>query len=118
MVKQKGREDKLNVKDEWALTQVQNLQIRHVYAALILYGYFLKSASLRHHLKQNLGSLRYWKECNKVDLLISKLTVWDDDVVSRDLYCAFFFGLRIYLSLNLCLAYGNSGWLLDLATFH
>ncbi|XP_047261597.1 UV-B-induced protein At3g17800, chloroplastic [Capsicum annuum] len=55
MVKEIGWEDELNVKDKWPLTQVQKLQIRHVYAASVLYGYFLKSASLRYHLEQNLG---------------------------------------------------------------
>ncbi|CAN4113767.1 unnamed protein product [Withania somnifera] len=52
MVKEIGWEYKSNVKDNWALTQVQKLQIRHVYTASVLYGYFLKSASLRYHLEQ------------------------------------------------------------------
>ncbi|XP_016484658.1 uncharacterized protein LOC107805179 [Nicotiana tabacum] len=34
------------------------------------------------------GSLRYWNERNKVDLLVSKSAVWDDDAVSRALECA------------------------------
>ncbi|CAN4076190.1 unnamed protein product [Withania somnifera] len=34
------------------------------------------------------GSLRYWNERNKVDLLVSKSAVWDDDAVSRALDCA------------------------------
>ncbi|PHU13628.1 hypothetical protein BC332_14833 [Capsicum chinense] len=55
MVKEIGWEDELNVKDKWPLNQVQKLQIRHVYAASVLYGYFLKSASLRYHLEQNFG---------------------------------------------------------------
>ncbi|CAN4102164.1 unnamed protein product [Withania somnifera] len=53
MVKEIGWEYKSNVKDNWALTQVQKLQIRRVYAASVLYGYFLKSASLRYHLEQS-----------------------------------------------------------------
>ncbi|KAJ6403730.1 hypothetical protein OIU84_012020 [Salix udensis] len=39
-----------SVADSWATTEVQKCQIGRVYAASILYGYFLKSASLRHHL--------------------------------------------------------------------
>lgn len=35
-----------------------------------------------------LGSLRFWNERNKVDLLISKSAVWDDDAVSKALDCA------------------------------
>nr|GLL42812.1 UV-B-induced protein At3g17800, chloroplastic-like [Ipomoea trifida] len=42
------------VTDNWAPTQVQRLHLCRVYAASILYGYFLKSASLRHHLEQSL----------------------------------------------------------------
>ncbi|KAJ6687097.1 hypothetical protein OIU79_016765 [Salix purpurea] len=39
-----------SVADSWATTEVQKCRIGRVYAASILYGYFLKSASLRHHL--------------------------------------------------------------------
>jgi len=55
MVKEIGWEDmnKSNVKDSWGLTQVQKDQIRHVYGASILYGYFFKSTSLRYHLEQS-----------------------------------------------------------------
>ncbi|MCE3214633.1 hypothetical protein HAX54_052918 [Datura stramonium] len=53
MVKEIGWKYKSNMKDNWALTQVQKLQIRHVYAASVLYGYFLKSASLRYNLEQS-----------------------------------------------------------------
>lgn len=34
------------------------------------------------------GSLRYWYERNKVDLLVSKSAVWDDDAVSASLESA------------------------------
>ncbi|XP_058206239.1 UV-B-induced protein At3g17800, chloroplastic isoform X1 [Rhododendron vialii] len=44
-----------NVADNWATTEIPRLQLCRVYAASILYGYFLKSASLRHHLELNLG---------------------------------------------------------------
>ncbi|XP_055831885.1 UV-B-induced protein At3g17800, chloroplastic-like [Solanum dulcamara] len=53
MVKEIGWEDKSNMKDNLSLTQVQKHQIRHVYVASILYGYFFKSASLRYHLEQS-----------------------------------------------------------------
>ncbi|KAG9157733.1 hypothetical protein Leryth_017835 [Lithospermum erythrorhizon] len=46
-----------NVKDAWATTKIQRLPLCQMYAASILYGYFLKSASLRHHLEQNLGHI-------------------------------------------------------------
>ncbi|KAF9688428.1 hypothetical protein SADUNF_Sadunf02G0196200 [Salix dunnii] len=39
-----------SVTDSWATTEVQKCRLGRVYAASILYGYFLKSASLRHHL--------------------------------------------------------------------
>lgn len=34
------------------------------------------------------GSLRYWYERNKVDVLIAKSAVWDDDAVSASIECA------------------------------
>ncbi|KAL2478168.1 glycoside hydrolase family 2 protein [Forsythia ovata] len=34
------------------------------------------------------GSLRYWYERNKVDILVSKSAVWDDDAVAKALDCA------------------------------
>lgn len=40
-----------SVTDSWATTEIQLLQLGHVYAASVLYGYFLKSASLRHNLE-------------------------------------------------------------------
>lgn len=45
------------VTDHWATTQVQKLHLRKVYAASILYGYFLKSASLRHELDCSLSDI-------------------------------------------------------------
>ncbi|XWS31229.1 hypothetical protein CRYUN_Cryun23aG0059600 [Craigia yunnanensis] len=41
-----------SVTDNWATTEIQRLQLGRVYAASILYGYFLKSASSRHQLEQ------------------------------------------------------------------
>lgn len=49
-----GWEGKSNVADNWTPTTVQKFQLCRVYAASVLYGYFLKSASLRHHLEQKL----------------------------------------------------------------
>lgn len=34
------------------------------------------------------GSLKYWYERNKVDLLVSKSAVWDDDAVAGSIECA------------------------------
>ncbi|KAL8246647.1 hypothetical protein R6Q59_007863 [Mikania micrantha] len=34
------------------------------------------------------GSLKYWYERNKVDVLVSKSAVWDDDAVSASIECA------------------------------
>ncbi|CAH9129388.1 unnamed protein product [Cuscuta epithymum] len=40
------------VTDNWAPTKVRRLHLSKVYAKSILYGYFLKSVSLRHHLER------------------------------------------------------------------
>ncbi|XAR58760.1 hypothetical protein NMG60_11014290 [Bertholletia excelsa] len=44
-----------NVTDNWAPTEIPKLRLCQVYAASVLYGYFLKSASLRHHLELSLS---------------------------------------------------------------
>ncbi|XP_030547787.1 UV-B-induced protein At3g17800, chloroplastic [Rhodamnia argentea] len=44
-----------SVTDNWATTHIQRLQLGRLYAASVLYGYFLKSASLRHHLECSLA---------------------------------------------------------------
>ncbi|KAK2662730.1 hypothetical protein Ddye_001304 [Dipteronia dyeriana] len=41
-----------SVTDSWSTTQIQRQHLGRVYVASILYGYFLKSASLRHRLEQ------------------------------------------------------------------
>lgn len=41
-----------SVTDNWATTEIQQVDLGRVYAASILYGYFLKSASSRHQLEQ------------------------------------------------------------------
>ncbi|KAJ0234104.1 Phosphoserine aminotransferase [Hirschfeldia incana] len=43
------------VTDNWATTQIQKRNLRKVYDTSILYGYFLKSASLRHQLECSLS---------------------------------------------------------------
>ncbi|KAL1557513.1 UV-B-induced protein, chloroplastic-like [Salvia divinorum] len=43
-----------NVTDSWATTKVQRLRLCEMYAASILYGYFLKTASLRYQLERGL----------------------------------------------------------------
>ncbi|KAJ9169806.1 hypothetical protein P3X46_017957 [Hevea brasiliensis] len=44
-----------SVTDCWATTEIQLLQLGQMYAASILYGYFLKSASLKHYLERCLA---------------------------------------------------------------
>ncbi|GKU85981.1 hypothetical protein SLEP1_g575 [Rubroshorea leprosula] len=44
-----------SVTDNWATTEIQQVNLGRVYAASIFYGYFLKSASLRHQLEQSLA---------------------------------------------------------------
>ncbi|XP_047942128.1 UV-B-induced protein At3g17800, chloroplastic-like isoform X1 [Salvia hispanica] len=43
-----------NVTDSWATTKVQRFRLCEMYAASILYGYFLKTASLRYQLERGL----------------------------------------------------------------
>ncbi|PIM99971.1 hypothetical protein CDL12_27527 [Handroanthus impetiginosus] len=44
-----------SVTQNWATIQVKRLHLCRLYAASILYGYFLKSVSLRHHLERTLN---------------------------------------------------------------
>lgn len=44
-----------SVTDNWAMTNIRQAHLGRVYVASILYGYFLKSALLRHHLEQRLA---------------------------------------------------------------
>lgn len=43
-----------SVADNWATTKITKLSLGRVYVASILYGYFLKSVSLRHNLELSL----------------------------------------------------------------
>lgn len=52
-----GWREKSNVADNWTLTKVQKFQLCRVYTASVFYGYFLKSASLRHYLEQKLDHI-------------------------------------------------------------
>lgn len=53
-----------SVRDNWAPTQVQRLHLSRVYASSILFGYFLKSASLRHQLERRLREAHQDKSGN------------------------------------------------------
>lgn len=44
-----------SVTDLWAMTQVGKWHLSNIYVASALYGYFLKSASIRHRLEQALS---------------------------------------------------------------
>ncbi|KAG4951557.1 hypothetical protein JHK84_044919 [Glycine max] len=50
-----GLRAKSSVTECWATTQVRQFLLARVYVASILYGYFLKSVSLRYHLERNLS---------------------------------------------------------------
>lgn len=52
-----GWRGKSNITDNWTMTttQIHRLQLGRVYAASIIYGYFLKSACLRHRLELSLA---------------------------------------------------------------
>ncbi|XP_043711327.1 UV-B-induced protein At3g17800, chloroplastic-like isoform X2 [Telopea speciosissima] len=53
-----GWRGKSNISENWinrTTTQMQRLQLGQVYAASIMYGYFLKSACLRHNLERSLA---------------------------------------------------------------
>eukprot|EP00268_Persea_americana_P008405 TRINITY_DN13250_c0_g1_i1.p1 TRINITY_DN13250_c0_g1~~TRINITY_DN13250_c0_g1_i1.p1 ORF type:complete len:417 (-),score=93.40 TRINITY_DN13250_c0_g1_i1:1135-2385(-) len=50
-----GWRGKSDVTDNWTTTQICRLQLGRIYAASIMYGYFLKSACLRHRLELNLS---------------------------------------------------------------
>lgn len=43
-----------NIADSWATTEVKRFRLCEMYAASILYGYFLKTASLRYQLERGL----------------------------------------------------------------
>ncbi|KAL8057966.1 hypothetical protein ABFX02_04G218200 [Erythranthe guttata] len=51
-----GCKGNANVTDTWVTTKIQRLRLCRLYAASILYGYFLKSASLRHFLERVLNT--------------------------------------------------------------
>lgn len=47
-----GLKPNSSVTDHWATTQVRKWHLSNVYAASVLYGYFLKSVSMRHNLEK------------------------------------------------------------------
>ncbi|XP_060180219.1 UV-B-induced protein At3g17800, chloroplastic-like [Lycium barbarum] len=78
-----GWKEKSNVADNWAPTKVQKYQLCRVYAASVLYGYFLKSASLRHHLEQKLDHInRDLGIASSNQLLLSEMRSLGSDIVS------------------------------------
>ncbi|KAE9611123.1 hypothetical protein Lalb_Chr07g0194341 [Lupinus albus] len=50
-----GLRPKSSVNESWATTKIRHFLLGRVYVASILYGYFLKSVSLRYRLEQNLS---------------------------------------------------------------
>eukprot|EP00262_Sarcandra_glabra_P022259 TRINITY_DN9820_c0_g1_i1.p1 TRINITY_DN9820_c0_g1~~TRINITY_DN9820_c0_g1_i1.p1 ORF type:complete len:263 (-),score=44.78 TRINITY_DN9820_c0_g1_i1:145-933(-) len=54
-----GLRGKSDITDNWTVTHIRRLQLGRVYAASIMYGYFLKSACQRHYLEQNLALSHY-----------------------------------------------------------
>ncbi|KAJ0971881.1 hypothetical protein J5N97_019840 [Dioscorea zingiberensis] len=52
ILKWRGKSD---IVASWSTMKIKRLQLGRLYAASILYGYFLKSVSLRHHLELSLA---------------------------------------------------------------
>ncbi|XP_027335382.1 UV-B-induced protein At3g17800, chloroplastic-like [Abrus precatorius] len=50
-----GLKPNSSVKESWATTSIRQFWLARVYVASILYGYFLKSVSLRYHLERSLS---------------------------------------------------------------
>ncbi|KAK4270179.1 hypothetical protein QN277_023253 [Acacia crassicarpa] len=50
-----GLKAKSSVTESWATTEIQEFLLARIYVASILYGYFLKSMSLRYHLERSLS---------------------------------------------------------------
>ncbi|KAK7339110.1 hypothetical protein VNO77_19754 [Canavalia gladiata] len=50
-----GLKPNSSVTESWATTQIRRFWLARVYVASILYGYFLKSVSLRYHLERSLS---------------------------------------------------------------
>ncbi|OIW21706.1 hypothetical protein TanjilG_08326 [Lupinus angustifolius] len=48
-----------SVNESWATTKIRKYWLARVYVASILYGYFLKSASLRYRLERSLSSVNH-----------------------------------------------------------
>ncbi|CAI9288320.1 unnamed protein product [Lactuca saligna] len=48
-----GWKPDFSVTDNWATTKIKRLNLRHIYTSSILFGYFLKSATLRHQLEMS-----------------------------------------------------------------
>ncbi|XP_057451526.1 UV-B-induced protein At3g17800, chloroplastic-like [Lotus japonicus] len=78
-----GLRAKSSVSESWATTKVRQFLLARIYVASILYGYFLKSVSLRYQLERNLSldnhghktSLSYNDMCNGLkDTIFGRLS--------------------------------------------
>ncbi|XP_055812974.1 UV-B-induced protein At3g17800, chloroplastic-like [Solanum dulcamara] len=77
-----GWKEKSNVADNWTPTKVQKFQLCRVYVASVLYGYFLKSASLRHHLEQKLDHINPDRDiASSNQLLLSEIRSLGSEIV-------------------------------------
>lgn len=77
-----GWKEKSNVADNWTPTEVQKFKLCQVYAASVLYGYFLKSASLRHHLEKKLDHINpYLDIASYNQLLLSEIRSLGSEIV-------------------------------------
>lgn len=77
-----GWKEKSNVADNWTPTKVQKFQLCRVYVASVLYGYFLKSASLRHHLEQKFDHINPDRDiASSNQLLLSEIQSLGSEIV-------------------------------------
>ncbi|XP_068665745.1 UV-B-induced protein At3g17800, chloroplastic [Aristolochia californica] len=75
-----GYRGKPDISDNWTTTPVRRLQLGRIYAASVMYGYFLKSASLRHHLDQTVTCNDLALGCMFCLPSSNQRTDWWDDV--------------------------------------
>ncbi|XP_049406986.1 UV-B-induced protein At3g17800, chloroplastic [Solanum stenotomum] len=77
-----GWKEKSNVANNWTPTEVQKFKLCQVYAASVLYGYFLKSASLRHHLEKKFDHINpYLDIASYNQLLLSEIRSLGSEIV-------------------------------------
>lgn len=62
-----GRRGKLNIVDNHTITEIDRLTLGRVYAATIMYGYFLRRAEQRYQLEMNLEAIySYFSDADDV----------------------------------------------------